>query len=601
MEPYLIAIIVIGSLIIIGAIIFVSIYFTLGSSVVVTTTPVSNVTIVPTAVDGERMKVLLPLYIYPPWDSVLVNNHPQNLIAIMNPNSGPGSSYDAEYANSVSNLQIAGSNVIGYVATNYSSNGNISNLLSQVSNYNAWYGVNGIFYDEMSTQASNVSFYQNLYDQTKVVLQKNVNGNANIDMYANFAGDSGFFTSGVISNNVMYIGINENTYVLNVSNVNPSNIAGPYSNEAILSINRFDYISYYGNIYYNTAGSFYSINNSNVYEMTFLGNVSLNESVYQRVHLNENQNIIYYNYGDLFSNLQSVYLSNFQTFSNLSLANYFSFTTFINSFEDTLFIFGSLNGPDTISNSNLLVYSGALTGNLILQNHYSNFYNNGRATISIIDKNHTYMYCFEPNLYVCKIGVNYTLTLTNYLNNLILLANVTNDAEYLFTAGLNVQLFKANLDVPYLIANFGNALSRRYAFCFNESTNSLYYLNKNSLKNYVLSNIFSNSNTNNHIIVGNPGTNTIEPYANTADVLVVYEGSNFSEYSPNSWQSNFSKNKFAALVYNSNEVQMMSAVQSSNQTLGSIYVTDDNLPNPWDTIPSYYALESNLINNNIFF
>jgi hypothetical protein len=46
---------------------------------------------------------------------------------------------------------------------------------------------------------------------------------------------------------------------------------------------------------------------------------------------------------------------------------------------------------------------------------------------------------------------------------------------------------------------------------------------------------------------------------------------------------------------------MITAVSNSNQSLGSIYVTDDNLPNPWNTIPSYYALESNLINNNILF
>jgi hypothetical protein len=60
-----------------------------------------------------------------------------------------------------------------------------------------------------------------------------------------------------------------------------------------------------------------------------------------------------------------------------------------------------------------------------------------------------------------------------------------------------------------------------------------------------MSNIFSNSNISNHIIVGNPGTNTIEEYEHTADILVVYEDSNFSDYSSNAWQSNFSKNKFA--------------------------------------------------------
>jgi len=599
MEPYLIAIIVIGSLIIIGVIIFVSVYFTLGSSVVITTTPVSNVTIVPTAIDGERMKVLLPLYIYPPWDSVLVNNHPQNLIAIMNPNSGPGDSYDSEYANAVANLQTAKSNVIGYIATNYSSNSNISNVLQQVSNYNAWYGVNGIFYDEMSTQESNVSFYQDLYDKTKVVLEKNVNGNANVDTYSNLANNfsNSFRSTGVIHNDVMYIGFVYSSYAVDVSNVSPNYAAGPYVG-VIGGISRgTDYVSYYGNIYYNSRGYFYSINTSNSYNLTLLGNFYINTlHVQELIVLNKNQTIIYYSNDG--TNLRSAYLSNFQNYSNIIPPNGINY---INYFNDTLIVY-TVDQTDVVSNSNLLIYSGAYNGNLVLENQYSNFFNNLNTSSSVIDKNGKYFYATGTNLFVSKLESNYTLTLTSFLNIESIVANVTNDSEYLFTSGNFIRLFKANLDVPYLLTNYNNAQeysSLKYTFCYNQSTSSLYYLDT-SLRNNVISNIFSTNNIN-PIIVGNPGTNTIESYASTSDILVVYEGSNFSEYSSNSWQSNFSKNKFSALVYNSNEVQMMSAVQSSNQTLGSIYITDDKLPNPWDTIPNYYALESNLINNNIVF
>jgi len=609
MEPYLIAIIVIGSLIVIGVIIFVSVYFNLGSSVVVTTTPVANVTIVPTLSPTPgpvdiRMKVLLPLYIYPPWDSVLVENNPQNLIAIMNPNSGPGDSYDSEYANAVANLQIAGSNVIGYIATNYASNSNISNLLQQVSNYNAWYGVNGIFYDEMSTQASNVSFYQDLYDQTKVVLEKNVNGNANIDTYPNIVSDFPFYNSGAIFNNTFYCGSDNTKYVTDVSNVIPVYKSGPYYNP-LAHDGTVDKVSFYGNYFYDNYGTIYSISNSNVYSLNLVANFNLGVSRKELVNINKNETILYL--GNSGSNilLRMYHMSNLQNFSNLDITNYISRIYYLNTFEDYLYIFGANNLVTASRSSNLVIYSGALSGSLTLENVYASFYSNVAGANfpahSVIDKNGKYCYCSGSILLVSKF-INNTATFTSSINYYTRFANITNDAEYLFLSSNTILLLKANLDVPYLLSNFTNAIpdiSYLFCLCYNNLTNTLYYYGDQINKS--ISNIFSNSNISNHIIVGNPGTNTIESYANTADILVVYEGSNFSEYSSNAWQSNFSKNKFAALIYNSNQAQMITAVSNSNQSLGSIYVTDDVLPNPWDTIPSYYSLESNLINNNIVF
>jgi len=586
MEPYLIAIIVIGSIIVIGVIIFVSVYFTLGSSVVTTKTPVSNVTIVPTEVitpsptpvDGDRMKLLLPLYIYPAWDSVLVQNNPENLIAIMNPNSGPGDSYDSEYANAVAN-------VIGYIATNYSSNGNISNLLQQVSNYNSWYGVNGIFYDEMSTQASNVSFYQNLYYQTKVVLSTtaNLTNAPNTQTYKSNSN----FTASAINSNIMYsIDRAGNMYVYNVSNAFPEYISSSVFIE-VGAIDQYLYLS--NNCDYLMFGSGICSITNNTHVLLVSNSIS---EIEDRACVNDSSSLFFHGNGNG-GNMFIYNLPSFTNNSNVNLRNYFSFIDTIDTYGDKLLIYGR----QTLDNSsNLLICSGALNANVTVLNSYPNLFV-GRHRQSILDVNRKYVYFMYSNLTVVKLEGN-TCTLTyNLSNSSILKGNLTNDGEYLFLQyAPQVDLYKSNLDIPYKIATY-TEMYGEYQLVFNSKTNVLYYYTID-LTNNLSANFFTYSNSN-YTVVGNPGTNTIEEYASASDILVVYEGSNFSEYSSSTWQSNFSKDKFAALVYDSNEIQMMQAVQISNQSLGSIYVTDDDLPNPWDTIPNYYSLESNLINNNI--
>ncbi len=122
---------------------------------------------------SKQEGIVIPLYTYPTdgtWSEVIQakQSYPSvPIVAIINPNSGPGSSKDVNYVNGIANLEAAGVTVLGYVATGYgtSSYSGISNVEQQISQYELWYPkVQGIFFDEMSGSASTQSYYQTLKD-----------------------------------------------------------------------------------------------------------------------------------------------------------------------------------------------------------------------------------------------------------------------------------------------------------------------------------------------------------------------------------------------------------------------------------------------------
>ena len=95
-------------------------------------------------------------------------------------------------------------------------------------------------------------------------------------------------------------------------------------------------------------------------------------------------------------------------------------------------------------------------------------------------------------------------------------------------------------------------------------------------------------------VVGNPGTTTDEAYLTqpTADILVLFEnGTGYDSYTPPAWQASYPANQFAHLVYNvATAATMWTDVSlAASRNTGWVYVTDDNLPNPWDRLPSYWT------------
>jgi len=112
----------------------------------------------------------IPSYIYPgaPW-SEMAQGALTVSVSVINPASGPGTAPNVDYVNQVKQSQAANLTVLGYVHTG-DGNGSISlaTAEAEVDEYYSWYGVGGIFFDEVSTDCSVESaYYAPLYAYVK--------------------------------------------------------------------------------------------------------------------------------------------------------------------------------------------------------------------------------------------------------------------------------------------------------------------------------------------------------------------------------------------------------------------------------------------------
>ncbi len=88
-------------------------------------------------------------------------------VAVMNPNSGPGSAPDANYAGAVQAAEAAGITVVGYVYTSYGSR-SLASVESDINSYYSWYpDLDGIFFDQASTSCAGESYYASLNSYVK--------------------------------------------------------------------------------------------------------------------------------------------------------------------------------------------------------------------------------------------------------------------------------------------------------------------------------------------------------------------------------------------------------------------------------------------------
>ncbi len=117
--------------------------------------------------------LLVPAYFYPDsgteWSSLTTAAASgASITAILNPNSGPGTSADPEFTAAVKSFEAAGGTVVGYVPTNYT-NRSIAAVEKDVNTYTSFYKVNGVFLDETTcdANASHLTYYTNLYSYIK--------------------------------------------------------------------------------------------------------------------------------------------------------------------------------------------------------------------------------------------------------------------------------------------------------------------------------------------------------------------------------------------------------------------------------------------------
>jgi len=89
------------------------------------------------------------------------------------------------------------------------------------------------------------------------------------------------------------------------------------------------------------------------------------------------------------------------------------------------------------------------------------------------------------------------------------------------------------------------------------------------------------------LTVANPGTDTSLAYINAVDVTFIYESAGLpSSQLLATWRSSYARSKVGVIPYAAGFE--LAWVQLARSSVGYIYVTNDDLPNPWDTLPSYF-------------
>src|SRR5688572_12572672 len=111
---------------------------------------------------AAQQQTIIPAYFYPGplWDQAIAAG-PTVSTMIMNPASGPGSARNIDYVNVVTRAQAAGINVIGYVHTLYGAR-DPQLVKQEVDAYYSWYGVDGIFFDEVASSAAQLAYYDSI-------------------------------------------------------------------------------------------------------------------------------------------------------------------------------------------------------------------------------------------------------------------------------------------------------------------------------------------------------------------------------------------------------------------------------------------------------
>lgn len=146
---------------------------------------------------GEELApggTIIPLYTYPTdptWEVVAAAkaDHPEvAVVAIINPDSGPGTRLDPTYAAGITMLQDAGVVVIGYVYTSYAERA--ANVVqTDISTYASFYPqLDGIMFDEMSNVEGDEAYYAELTSFTEGFGMTMTVGNPGTDVPESFVG-----------------------------------------------------------------------------------------------------------------------------------------------------------------------------------------------------------------------------------------------------------------------------------------------------------------------------------------------------------------------------------------------------------------------------
>ena len=88
--------------------------------------------------------------------------------------------------------------------------------------------------------------------------------------------------------------------------------------------------------------------------------------------------------------------------------------------------------------------------------------------------------------------------------------------------------------------------------------------------------------------VGNPGTDTAEAFIGALDTMLIYETNGLpSTAQIAGWHAKYPPSNFGVIPYATG--MNATFVHDARQYVGYIYLQNDNLPNPWDSLPAYFG------------
>jgi hypothetical protein len=115
---------------------------------------------------GTCRAALIPAYVPPRELAALAQGPARPRMVVVNPDSGPGAQEGRDYGEAVRTLQASGIRVLGYVPTTYGGRPRAA-VLADIRRYLEWYRVDGIFFDETSSDAALLPYYRDLSRQAR--------------------------------------------------------------------------------------------------------------------------------------------------------------------------------------------------------------------------------------------------------------------------------------------------------------------------------------------------------------------------------------------------------------------------------------------------
>lgn len=121
---------------------------------------------------------------------------------------------------------------------------------------------------------------------------------------------------------------------------------------------------------------------------------------------------------------------------------------------------------------------------------------------------------------------------------------------------------------------------------------------------YATLNSYVHTQTAGSLVMLNPGTIPDQSYMNAGDIIAIFENtySVWQTATFPAWMHSFAPNRFYTIVYNVPDQTTMTGVltKAKQNNIGYVYVTNDGLPNPYDTLPPYFSTQSTQAHANCF-